>query len=465
MGERARELSILIGGDVITFMCALWLTLLVRYLEWPSATVLSDHLWPFLILSGVWLFIFYIGGLYDKHTTILKTFLFSRILNTQVVNIVIAFLIFIVVPFGIAPKTNLVIYLFVSVALMTYWRMYLFPRFAPVTHKRAILLADGAEAIELVDEVNNNDRYSYSFVRIIDSSVANRTPEFKDKLLALIEKERIDIIVADAHSPYLEAVLPSLFDRAFIDFDFTFIDFYRVYEDTFDRVPLSALRYDWFLANVSQSRSLVYDFSKRVIDIVTSVGLGIGFLIMLPFIYVAMRMEGSGPLFITQDRIGQYHRSIKVHKIRTMTKNLAGSGTWTGEDAKQNNVVTKVGAILRKLSIDEIPQIWAVFRGDMSLIGPRNDTAGLGERLASEIPYYKIRYFVKPGVTGWAQTNQRYIPGNISPQSIEESRIRFSYDLYYVKNRSFWLDMAIFLRTIKTVLSRFGISVRFPKSK
>jgi hypothetical protein len=84
---------------------------------------------------------------------------------------------------------------------------------------------------------------------------------------------------------------------------------------------------------------------------------------------------------------------------------------------------------------------------------------------ASEIPYYKIRYFVKPGVTGWAQTNQRYIPGNISPQSIEESRIRFSYDLYYVKNRSFWLDMAIFLRTIKTVLSRFGVSVYFPKNK
>jgi lipopolysaccharide/colanic/teichoic acid biosynthesis glycosyltransferase len=238
-----------------------------------------------------------------------------------------------------------------------------------------------------------------------------------------------------------------------------------VYEDTFDRVPLSALRYDWFLAHVSQSRSLVYDVSKRLIDLVTCLMLGVGFLMLLPFIYVAMRIEGPGPFFITQDRIGQYNRPVKVHKIRTMTKNLAGSGTWTGEDAKQNNVVTKVGAILRKLSIDEIPQIWAIIRGDMSLIGPRNDTAGLGERLASEIPYYKIRYFVKPGVTGWAQTNQRYIPGNISPQSIEESRIRFSYDLYYVKNRSFWLDMAIFLRTIKTVLSRFGVSVYFPANK
>ncbi len=465
MGERTRELTILIIGDSIAFLSALWLTLLVRYLDWPAGDLLASHFGPFLLLSGLWLFIFYIGGLYDKHTTILKTFLFSRILNTQLVNIILAFFLFLIIPFGIAPKTNLVIYLFISVGLITYWRMYLYPRFAPVAHKRAILLADGDEAIELVDEVNNNDRYSYSFVRLIDSQAALKTPEFKEKLLALIEKERIDIIVADAHSPYLEQVLPALFDKAFIDFDFTLLDFYKVYEDTFERVPLSALRYDWFLAHVSQSRSLVYDVSKRLIDLATCLMLGVGFLVLMPFIYLAMRIEGPGTFFITQDRIGQYNRPVKVHKIRTMTKNLAGSGTWTGEDAKQNNVVTKVGAILRKLSIDEIPQIWAIIRGDMSLIGPRNDTAGLGERLASEIPYYKIRYFVKPGVTGWAQTNQRYIPVNISPQSIEESRIRFSYDLYYVKNRSFWLDMAIFLRTIKTVLSRFGVSVYFPRNR
>jgi lipopolysaccharide/colanic/teichoic acid biosynthesis glycosyltransferase len=406
--------------------------------------------------------VFYIGGLYDKHTSLLKTFLFSRILNIQVTNIILAFFIFLVVPFSIAPKTNLIIYLFISVALITYWRMYLFPRFAPVAHKRAILLADGPDAIELVDEVNNNDRYSYSFVRIIDTAAAEKIAGFKDKLLSLIEKERVDIIVADPHSPYLEAVLPALFDKAFINFDFTFLDFFEVYEDTFDRVPLSALRYDWFLTHVSQSKSLVYDVAKRGIDIITSCILGMGFLCLLPFIYVAMRFEGRGPLFITQERIGQFNQRMQVHKLRTMTKNLSASATWTNEDAKQNNVVTKVGALLRKLSIDEIPQIWAILKGDMSLIGPRNDIAGLGERLAAEIPYYKIRYFVKPGVTGWAQTNQRYMSGNISPQSIEESRIRFSYDLYYVKNRSFWLDMAIFLRTIKTVLSRFGVTIRFP---
>ncbi len=462
MGERTRELLILVGGDMLVFFTALWLTLLIRYLEWPSFELFSVHFWPFFVLSSIWLFIYYIGGLYDKHTVFLKSLLISRILNIQVVNVLIAALVFLVVPFGITPKTNLVIYLVILVGMISMWRLYLYPYFSPKREHKAILIADGEEAIELVDEINNNDRYNYTFVRLIDSAIAEQTPDFEKKLLLMIEKEHIQIIVANPRSQYLEKLMPSLFDLAFINFKFTFLDFYKVYEDTFDRVPLSALRYDWFLAHVSQSKSLVYDFAKRAVDIIGSLMLGAVLVIVLPFIYLAMRIEGEGDLFITQDRIGRFNKLVKVYKIRTMSQNLAASSTWTNEDAKQGNVVTKVGALLRKLSIDEIPQILTILRGDMSLIGPRNDIVGLGNRLAEEIPYYKIRNFVKPGVTGWAQTHQHYMANNISPQSIEESRVRLAYDLYYVKNRSFVLDLAIALRTIKTLLSRFGITIRWP---
>ena len=96
MGERSRELMILIAGDIACFLVSLWLTLLVRYFEWPSMGLLENHFGPFLILTGVWLFIFYIAGLYDKHTVFLKTLLFSRILNTQFVNILIAALLFLI---------------------------------------------------------------------------------------------------------------------------------------------------------------------------------------------------------------------------------------------------------------------------------------------------------------------------------------------------------------------------------
>jgi lipopolysaccharide/colanic/teichoic acid biosynthesis glycosyltransferase len=463
MGERTRELLILITGDIAVFMISLWVTLFIRYLEIPSLERLSAHVGPFLLLTSIWVLIFYMAGLYDKHTVFLKSLLFSRILNTQIVNILVAALIFIIVPFSIAPKTNLVIYLFVSVALFTYWRLVLFNKISPRTQHKAILIADGPEAIELVDEINHNDRYNYSFVRIIDEATAKNTPDFETKLLGLIEKEGISIIVANPNGAYIEKVLPKIFDLSFITFKLTFLDFYKVYEDTFDKIPLSALRYEWFITHVSQSKSFVYDLAKRIIDIIGSVVLGIGFLLIVPFIYIAMRIEGDkGPMFIAQERIGQRNKPVTVYKIRTMTENRAASATWTNEDSAEGNKITKVGNVLRKLSVDEIPQVWTILKGEMSLIGPRNDIKGLGERLASEIPYYNVRNLVKPGVTGWAQTHQQYMGNNISPQSLEESKERLSYDLYYVKNRSLMLDIAIALRTLKTVLSRFGIKIKLP---
>lgn len=463
MGERTRELLVLVSGDIAVFMVSLWLTLYVRYLSIPSWELLGAHFGPFVLLSSLWLLVFYMAGLYDKHTVFLKSLLFSRILNTQVVNILVAALIFLIVPFGIAPKTNLIIYLGVSIALITWWRMVLFNYISPRTQHKAILIADGSEAIELVDEINHNDRYNYSFVRIIDEQAAAATPNFDQKLLALIEREGINIIVANPNGQYIEAVLPKIFDLSYITFQLTFLDFYKVYEDTFDKVPLSALRYEWFIAHVSQSKSLVYDVAKRLIDIIGSLILGFIFVLLLPIIYIAMRIEGGGPLFIHQERIGRLNKPVTVYKLRTMTENRSASATWTKEDAAEGNRVTKVGNILRKLSIDEVPQVWTIFKGDMSLIGPRNDIKGLGDRLAAEIPYYNVRNFVKPGVTGWAQTHQHYMADNISPQSIEESKERLSYDLYYVKNRSLMLDVAVALRTLKTVLSRFGVTIRLPR--
>ena len=463
MTARTRELAILLLGDAVCFIVALWLTLLVRYLEWPSTENINLHLDPFLILSAFWLFIYFVAGLYDKQTVFLKTILVSRIIQTQFINVVLAGIAFLIIPFGITPKTNLIIYLLISSGLMVWWRLGIFPRLSPKKTRKALLIADGEEAEELVAEVNNNERYNFVFVRMIDDYTALNTPDFESKLLSVIDAENITMIIANPRSKYIEHVLPTLFDLAFLKFEFVFLDFYKVYEDTFDRVPLSALRYDWFLEHVSDSRSVIYDWVKRLMDIIGSAFLALFLLIALPFIWLAMRLEDKGPLFITQERIGRYNQPVRVYKLRSMTQNDATSGTWTKEDAQKGNQITKVGAILRKTSIDEFPQILNILKGEMSIIGPRNDIVGLASRLAEEIPYYNIRNFTKPGVTGWAQTHQYYMGDNISPQSIEESRMRLAYDLYYVKNRSLLLDIVIAIRTIKTLLSRFGIKLRRPK--
>ncbi|MBU1558085.1 sugar transferase, partial [Patescibacteria group bacterium] len=169
-------------------------------------------------------------------------------------------------------------------------------------------------------------------------------------------------------------------------------------------------------------------------------------LILYPFVFVAIKIEGGGPVFITQERIGQGNKIIKMVKFRSMKVN--DSGVWPTEEDQR---ITKVGKFIRKTRIDELPQLWNILKGDISLIGPRPDIIDLGKKLTKEIPYYTIRNLVKPGLSGWAQIKQ-----DVPPHSIEETKVRLTYDLYYVKNRSFLLDFKIALKTIKTLLSRAG---------
>jgi lipopolysaccharide/colanic/teichoic acid biosynthesis glycosyltransferase len=138
-----------------------------------------------------------------------------------------------------------------------------------------------------------------------------------------------------------------------------------------------------------------------------------------------------------------------------MRMSKPASGEWTVEE-KNDNPVTRVGHFLRQTSLDEFPQCINILRGELSLIGPRNDIEGLGKRLAQSIPYYMVRYMVRPGITGWAQINQQYEQGNISPQSVEETKMRLAYDFYYIKHRSIALDFVIALKTLKRMLFRIS---------
>jgi lipopolysaccharide/colanic/teichoic acid biosynthesis glycosyltransferase len=449
MGERSRELMILIIGDIIVFNLALWLMLLVRYFELPSMERLADHVPPFLIFSGVWLLVFFILGLYDKHTNLLKKLLLSRIIYAQVVNVVVAAVLFFVIDFGIAPKTNLILYLVISTILMTSWRLWLVPRFSHARRRKAVLIADGEEAIELADEINNNDRYSYYFIRIIDEATLAKTDDVETKLRVLMKREKVEVIVADPQSQGVRTFLPVLFDLSFLRFACTFLDFNRLYEDTFDRVPIGMLRYEWFINNISQSRSVVYDALKRTIDIAGALALIIPSALAFPFIALAIKLEDKGRLFYSTVRVGQYNRPITIYKFRTK------NGADKGEQALNSELVdTRVGVWLRKLRLDELPQLLNVLRGDLSFIGPRPEMPALAEVYAKEISYYNTRHFLKPGLSGWAQINNFDVPrGGVDvPRTIA----KLSYDLYYLERRSLLLDMQIALKTLATIIMRTG---------
>jgi lipopolysaccharide/colanic/teichoic acid biosynthesis glycosyltransferase len=428
----------------------------VRYLGFPDAELFNTHFAPFLILSIAWVVVFFIAGLYDKHTEFVKRGMLSTITNAQMVNAALAALFFFFIPyFGITPKTNLLIYFVISSAALLAWRLILVEYLMPKTRRKALLVGEGEEIEDLVREVNSNSRYGITFVRILNAEMLSETRDLENKVRLLIEKENISIIVGDTRNPEITKLVPLLFALTFSDKSMRFIDFNTMYEEIFDRVPVSMLHYEWFLAHMTRSAQPVYSFLKRIIDIVGALLLSIVLLCIIPFVWCAVWIEDRGSLFITQRRMGIAGTVITVYKFRTMSSNE--NGVWLGES---KNRVTKVGALLRKTSIDELPQVLTILKGEMSLIGPRNDIEGLALRLGEEIPFYAIRTIIKPGITGWAQTHQQYTPGHISPQSVEETHMRLAYDLFYIKHRSLLLDINIALRTFKTLLSRFGVTIR-----
>lgn len=448
-GKKATVL--LFAGDIAIFVFSLWLTLLVRYFALPSGELLDAHFRLFGILFAVWALVFYMAGLYSKRVLLRQYELTGAILRTQLLNITIAALFFFTVPgIGITPKTNLAVYLLVSLALILVWRLAIFPRITrPSVRERAALLGSGADADELVREVNGNARYRLEFVVVAAPAEVQDVEVFNRRL----QDERVTMLVVDTTNEAAKPLLAEVYRLAFLRKQYEFEDLYRVYEEVFDRVPLSLLRYDWFLKNVSRPTLGFYTAVKRLIDLVGGIVIAVATIALTPLIYIAMKLEGPGPVFIAQERYGQYGSKIRCYKFRSMRINKAASSEWTTEE-KKDNPVTRVGSVLRKTSIDEFPQFVNILRGEMSLVGPRNDIAGLGERLAESLPYYMARYVVKPGLTGWAQINQRYEPGNISPQSIEETKVRLAYDFYYIKHRSLGLDILIALRTIKRMLFR-----------
>jgi exopolysaccharide biosynthesis polyprenyl glycosylphosphotransferase len=441
-----QEPALLLVGDAIFFYVALWLTLFVRNIGIPEYDTLIAHVEPFSILFLIWIIFFYIAGLYEKHTILLRNKLPGTILNTQIINSLVGVLFFYLVPFfGIAPKTNLFIYLIISFGLIVLWRLVLFPKLFFARKKySAILIGSGEELKALKHEVNENSRYGFSFVRTIDVRDL-QTIDFKSEVLDVVFQEEVTLFVVDMKDPAVSSILPQLYNLIFNGVQF--IDKHKVYESIFDRIPLSIIGYSWFIENISSKAHIVYDTFKRLMDLSVASLLGIVGVVLYPFIACAIWLEDKGPAIIVQERIGKGGRRFHLIKFRSMTRN-EDRGGWIGET---DNKITKVGAFLRKTRLDEIPQLWNVLKGDMSLIGPRPDIIGNFELLAREVPYYTIRNMVKPGLSGWAQTHQ-----DVVPHSIEETKERLAYDLYYIKNRSFLLDIKIALQTVRTLLSRVG---------
>ena len=223
------------------------------------------------------------------------------------------------------------------------------------------------------------------------------------------------------------------------------------YEELLGRVPILALEANWILRSfLEESRvSGFYLLFKRLLDILGGLVGMLIFLLVLPFVALATILDDGWPIFYSQTRSGRAGQPYQIIKFRTMRRDAEADGKprWAREDDER---ATRVGRFLRKTHIDELPQFLNVLRGEMSLVGPRAERPELVDYFATNIPFYRARLLVKPGITGWAQVNFGYAA------SIEETRVKLEYDLYYIKSRSLVNDLMILLRTPPTVLGFRG---------
>ena len=157
-------------------------------------------------------------------------------------------------------------------------------------------------------------------------------------------------------------------------------------------------------------------------------------------------LEDGGPIIYSQIRTGYKGKKIRIYKFRSMIKNAERTGAqWSNKEDKR---ITNVGKIIRATRLDELPQIISVIRGQMSLIGPRPERPEIEERLLNTIPYYKFRNILKPGISGWAQVNYPY------GSSVDDTKNKLSYDIYYINHISLFLDILILFKTIKTIFAK-----------
>lgn len=444
MINNKKEPIILFLGDMIIFTLSLWLVLFIRYSEIPNQEIFIQHIIPFSLLFVIWALTFFIAGLYEKRTLIIKRRLFANIFNTQVINSIIAVIFFyFTFIFQITPKTNLLIYIIVSFVLILIWRVYIAPSLGVRKRANAIIIGDKKEIWDIKNAINNNYWYNLNLITAIDLNKISGL-DFNRDILDLILREEVSVIILDIGNKKIKSISHNLYNLMFSGIKFMEAD--EVYEDIFGRIPLSLIEHDWFLSNVSHTSHIFYDTLKRVMDITISVLLGMVSLVFYPFVYLAIKIEDGGPIFVKQKRVGEKGKFINIIKFRSMT---------TGSDwFDHGKKITKVGNFLRKSNIDELPQIWSILKGDQSLIGPRPELPELVDLYNKEISYYKIRHLKKPGLSGWAQIYHENPPHHST--DIKRTREKLSYDLFYIKNCSFLLDFKIALKTIRILLSRMA---------
>jgi exopolysaccharide biosynthesis polyprenyl glycosylphosphotransferase len=456
--------AILIFGDFLMAIAALaialyWWDRSMRFIEMSFEFMQRrGYLW-FFLLPLVWLI--FMVDLYDLQKSINIRKVLRGIATAAISALGIYAIIYITYsgsPDTLLPRLGVAIFL-VAVSILTlFWRLIYVWVFTSSRFLRKVLVVGAGRSGQVfIQTIIDSKPNPFLISGVIDDDPNKQNNKISGVEVLGTSKDFYHIIQEQQVSEIIVAVTGSMNSdlfQALLDAQEQGLQITRMpvaYEELTGRVPIQLLEADWILRSfVDQARiSSFFEFSKRLIDIVGGLVGTLLFGLFFPFIGFLVLLDDGLPIIYTQTRSGKGGRPYKILKFRTMRNDAEADGRpkWAKEDDER---ATRSGKFMRKAHIDELPQFLNVLRGDMSLVGPRAERPELVEFFQTQVPFYRARLLVKPGITGWAQINFGYA------STIEETTMKLEYDLYYILHRSLPMDFTILLRTPAMMLGLRG---------
>lgn len=448
-------------GDIIVFYISLFLALVIRYRGLFSEQIWQVHNIPFIFIHGLWILIFYINSLYDLRSFTSRKMIFEKIGKSMAVAGIFAILIFYLVPsFKITPKTNLLLDIIIVAALLSLWRRSFFLFAVNSSKIRILFYGITREAIDIINYIKHNPQMGYDTIAIStdknlddfggfsDANLKNKIKIFglQNSLTQIIKENNIHIVVFSEDITHNNFALNNLYKV--LPLGVSVLNFTSFYESVLEKVPISIISEYWFLENLNEPTKKTSEVFKRMFDIFFAVFLGV-ITSEIMVIAAVMTKFTRGKVFYSQRRVGKNGKVFNLVKFGSMVINAEKEGVKWAE--KNDPRITKFGKFIRKTRIDELPQLWNIFKGDMSFVGPRPERPEFIKELEEKIPHYLMRNLVKPGLSGWAQIKFPY------GASVRDAMEKLQYDLYYIKNKNLLFDIAITLKTLAIIAKREGV--------
>jgi exopolysaccharide biosynthesis polyprenyl glycosylphosphotransferase len=443
--------------DLALLFLSLKITVIMRYQEELTNSIEKEHYQVFTPVFLIWLIIFYINSLYDFKKIINKNKVLEKLGKSILISLVVSMILFYILPqTQITPKTNLIIFSFLAFTFIGVWRLF----FLSVNKKylpgsNIAIIGYNEIIMKTIQIIKKNPQIGYNIKFILTeknhvvvdvADVYNfKIIEDSNQLSRAIKDHKIDSLILEKDVSEMKDLQKTLFNL--LPTGINYYNLINFYEEISGQIPLEILNKAWFLENLNLAEKRNFERIKRLVDLSLA---SLSLLIIIPISLITsilIKLTSEGPIIFKQLRCGKNNKEFYLYKFRSMKV----QGNNLSPTKKNDARITKVGKFIRKTRIDELPQIFNVLKGDMSFVGPRPERPELIKELSANIPFYNARNLVKPGITGWDQ-----ISGEYHSPSIEDTYKKLQYDLFYIKNRSIYLDITIILKTIKTALGHEG---------